>query len=117
MMYIENNSTTIILCCLDVLILITGFWFRLYPPKKINFFAGYRTKNSMKDQRRWNFAHYYLGKLFILLGVILFLLALLVSLFNASSHNLNIIVVIFFIIGSFIIIFKTERAIIKKFDK
>ena len=33
-----------------------------FPPKKINYFYGYRTKASMKSQESWNFAQNYTSK-------------------------------------------------------
>ncbi|WP_371815917.1 SdpI family protein [Flavobacterium sp. CS20] len=86
-MSLENNSTTIILCVLSVITLITGFWFYFNHPKKINIFYGYRTKSSMKSQKHWDFAHFYSGKLFILLGVILLISALLIYLLNLNVTN------------------------------
>lgn len=33
-----------------------------FPPKKINYFYGYRTKASMKSQESWNFSQNYISK-------------------------------------------------------
>ena len=33
-----------------------------FPPKKINYFYGYRTKASMKSQESWNFSQNYTSK-------------------------------------------------------
>ena len=36
--------------------------FSKFPPKKINYLYGYRTKASMKSQESWNFAQNYTSK-------------------------------------------------------
>lgn len=115
-MSLESNSTTIILCFLSMITFITGFWFKFNPPKKINPFFGYRTKNSMKSKKRWNFAHLYSGKLFMLYSIILSISALLAYIFNFGGNNSNIIVIILFIIGTFLVILKTEKATKKRFN-
>ena len=39
-------------------------------PKKINYAFGYRSSMSMKNLDTWIFAHHYLGRLWVKLGVI-----------------------------------------------
>lgn len=116
-MNIENNSTSIILCVLAIFTLITGFWFFFKPPKKINMFFGYRTKNSMKSQKHWDFAHTYSGKLFIFYGIILLFFAVMATFININHNIINIPVIILCIIGIIFIIRKTETSIHKKFDQ
>jgi len=114
-MILENNSTTIILCFLSLVTLITGFWFYFNPPKTINILFGYRTKRSMKSQKNWEFAHFYSGKLLILYGAILLVLGLLAYSLNLNNNRSNVIAIILYVIGVIIVIFKTETSIKKKF--
>ena len=48
--------------------IIAGIVMILFPPKKINYLYGYRTKNSMKNIDRWNFAQNYSAKIMIFSG-------------------------------------------------
>lgn len=48
-----------------------GVWFEGHPPKKINYFFGYRTELSMKNRATWEFAHRTVGRLWKRLGLIL----------------------------------------------
>ena len=42
-----------------VLLIIVGFVMYRFPPKKINFFVGYRTPKSMDSQENWDFSQKY----------------------------------------------------------
>ncbi len=46
-----------------------GLFFRKTAPKKINFFFGYRTERSMKNKDTWEFAHKYIGNLWLVIGL------------------------------------------------
>jgi len=50
------NPFTIILFSCGLSFLIAGFVTTKFPPKNINQIYGYRTKASMKNQERWDFA-------------------------------------------------------------
>lgn len=39
-----------------------------FPPKKINSFYGYRTKNSMRSKEAWDFAQNFSSKLMLIFG-------------------------------------------------
>ena len=39
-------------------------------PKEINYFFGYRTKRSMRNEETWKFANQYLGKVWYLCGLL-----------------------------------------------
>lgn len=40
-------------------LLVIGYLFMRFPPKKINSFYGYRTPRSMRSQEAWDFANKY----------------------------------------------------------
>lgn len=65
---------------LPVIITVTGYLMNKYPPKKVNWFVGYRTRKSMKDETVWKIANEYCGKLWIKMGLIMLVLASLISL-------------------------------------
>lgn len=114
-MGLEEYSTTIILCVGSALTLITGYWFYFDPPKKINSFYGFRTKKSVKSQEQWDFAHRFSGKQFIFFGIILLIASIFVGLLDFNNDLANIFAIIFFVIGAFLIIYRTEKAIDKEF--
>lgn len=62
------------------LMILFGWIWRKYPPKKINWIYGYRTKRSMKDENSWVFAQNYLSKVWLSLGLVLFFVSILISL-------------------------------------
>lgn len=69
--------------CLQMPIIMfsIGFVWRKNPPKHINDFYGYRTKQSKLNQENWDFAHRYFGDLWYKLGVVVFLSTVIVYLF------------------------------------
>lgn len=110
----------------DMLIPFTMLGFGKYfiknTPKEINMVFGYRTTRSMKNKDTWEFAHSYCGKLWLRIGVIMFILSVIAMLF-VIGNNVNDIgtfggilcgIQIVFLIGS---IFSVERAIKNNFDE
>lgn len=67
------NPWTIILSGTGLLVVASGGILLRYPPKKINWFYGYRTHNSMKSQERWDFAQRYSARELIRAGLIMVL--------------------------------------------
>ena len=110
-----ENSFSIILFAFSFFTLITGFWFKKYPPKEISWFYGFRTVNSMKSKSHWNFAHTYSGKLFLRYSIILLILGFIGFFIKFDNITGSSIAIPFSVIGAFVVIYKTEKAIIKKF--
>lgn len=46
---------------IPLIMIVLGFIYGKYPPKKINHISGYRTTMSMKNQDTWDFANRYMG--------------------------------------------------------
>ena len=99
-----------------------GLLFLYKIPKKINYIFGYRTTMSMKNEDTWKFAHYYIGKLWNILGWILLVISslLMIWLFNKDENTIDklslvlLVVQMIFLIGPVIPI---EIALKKTFDK
>lgn len=62
---------------IPILILLAGYLMFKFPPKKINWFIGYRTRKSMKNEEYWNLANHYCGKVWIITGLIMFIITLI----------------------------------------
>ena len=62
-------------------ILITLIVILMYkrPPKKVNWFVGYRTRKSMKNEKVWEEANRYCGKLWIIIGLAMIVIAVLLN--------------------------------------
>lgn len=81
------------------MILLIGYLMYKYPPKKINFFVGYRTFSSMKNKEMWDFAHKYCGKVWMLLGLMMVILSSILYLLvwlKIISFTENILLVVVF---------------------
>lgn len=53
-----------------------------FPPKKINYLYGYRTKASMKSQESWNFAQNYTSKKMKYMSLYIFIIGAFLSFLN-----------------------------------
>ncbi len=87
-----------------------------FPPKKINSFYGYRTKNSMKSKEAWEFAQIYSAKLMLRFGGGLTLISLLLIRVNLSKPEYEVVASTF-IISSIVVLMLllVEKEIKKRF--
>ena len=59
------------------MMILIGYLMFKHPPKKINWFVGYRTRKSMKNNDSWKFANQYCGKIWFELGLIMLFVCIL----------------------------------------
>lgn len=109
---------------LSCLILLVGLLFTKHPPKKINFAYGYRTERSMKNQETWDFAHQFIGKLWLKWGICTTIVSILSAvgcyLFDFVSKwclLINIAVLSFVVLVMLLSIPPTEIALKENFDE
>ena len=50
------------------LFLVLSIIYRIFPPKKINDFYGYRTRRAMQSQQSWDYANKLSANLMLLVG-------------------------------------------------
>lgn len=89
----------------------------IFPPKKINFLYGYRTKNSMKNQQTWDFSQKYSSKKMALLGLIFIFLSFSKGVFNTTEETDFIFGMAAMIIGTIAMLFLVEQALKKSIKK
>ncbi|MBC6998576.1 SdpI family protein [Cytophaga sp. FL35] len=100
-----------------VVFILSGSILYKYPPKKINWWYGYRTSTSIKSKERWDFAQKYSGKLMMKLGMFLIIVGPLGLFFNyheIAALGISMALVILVVI---LLIVQTETAIKKRFPK
>ena len=64
---------------IPILITLIGILMYKRPPKKVNWFVGYRTRKSMKNEKVWEEANRYCGKLWIIIGIAMVIIAFLLN--------------------------------------
>jgi len=64
---------------IPILITLIGILMYKRPPKKVNWFVGYRTRKSMKNEKVWETANGYCGKLWIIIGLAMIVVAILLN--------------------------------------
>ena len=93
--------------------IIMGFIMLRFPPKKINYFYGYRTPSSMKNQKNWDFAQTYSAKEFAIAGLFLVLLNYLLYAIKPELMYIPITTVVLILISIAYAVIRTELAIKK----
>ena len=72
----ELGQIVYISLLIPLVMVVAGIFFRNGIPHKVNWWAGYRTSMACKNQDTWVFAHKYLAKLWIPIGIIFMLLSI-----------------------------------------
>jgi uncharacterized membrane protein len=111
------NPWVIILVLTGLLTVLFGYIFLRFPPKRINWFYGYRTSSSMKNQERWDFAQRHSARGMIRVGLYMVVAGFLGSWlpFKPVVHAFLAIPVMLVFVG--VLIFQTEKALKDKFGK
>ena len=102
---------------IPLLMVVSGLFMRKGLPRKVNWWIGYRTSMSRKNQETWVFAHEYCGKLWVFLGLILIVLSTGVSIFIERGIFTSEILMWAQLIAMFLPIILTEIALKKEFDE
>lgn len=102
---------------IPLIMILIGLIFTVSPPTTMNRLYGYRTRRSMKNKNTWLYAHKYCGRLFLIIGGILFVVALSIALLMKTENIMLflwelVIQLLFLTLTSFF----TEMALKKKFD-
>ena len=110
-----SNPGTMILLSTGIVLWIIFFLISKNQPKKINNIYGYRTKQSMKSQERWDFAQLYSTRLMIRSSILMCLVSLFFQ-YSDFGHGWDITLssmVLLLLI--FAPIYFTERALRQNF--
>jgi len=100
-----------------LIFIFVGLILSKFPPKKINWLYGYRTKSSMKDQKRWDFAQKYAANELIKLGGLSMLFGMLIFLINPTIRFGTYLALGLLFLGIIILVVRVEKAIAVKFGK
>lgn len=113
----------VFLMCVSLLLpvttLVIGLAWRNHPPGNVNPVVGYRTNMSMKNQKTWDFAHRYFGRLSLYSGAGMIVPSILIMWLNRHRDYETVSIYLVFVqLAIFILpIIPTERALRRKFDK
>ena len=112
-----QNVIFIILTIVGVTFLVLSLFLLKFPPKKINGLYGYRTSRSMQSHEAWHFSQLYSSKILIWIGAVNTILGIS-SLFLPKLDDLVSAFISMGVVlgGVFIMFYKTERELAKRFD-
>nr|WP_262896437.1 SdpI family protein [Adhaeribacter terrigena] len=90
---------------------------RFFPPKKINWYYGYRTSTSMRNHEVWKAGNRYASQLLWQLGLVMFLFGVFTFPLPPSAFTgiLAGILLMLLLVGG--MYFLTERYLKKHFDE
>lgn len=112
-----QNVIFIILTLVGVLFLAIGLFLMKFPPKKINSLYGYRTSRSMQSHEAWHFSQKYSSRILAVVGLVFAILGVGSLFFPKLDDMVSALVSISVVLGGvFIMFFKTERQLAKRFD-
>lgn len=100
-----------------LIFIFVGLILRYSPPKKINWFYGYRTPRAMKTQASWDFAQKFSGMEMIRWGVVNVLVAFAGFWFKPDVEGASVIALVFITFAVISLFFRTEMALARKFSK
>jgi uncharacterized membrane protein len=95
--------------------LVGGLLWRRFPPKKINFWYGYRTRRSMANQEIWEYANDLGARMFLYLGAVELIIGLgAYFLYPDYAPTIALLAMLF---GIGIGMYLCETQLNKRFDK
>ncbi|MEM0942201.1 MAG: SdpI family protein [Bacteroidota bacterium] len=89
--------------------------FKIFPPKSINSWYGYRTIKSMKSDQKWSFAQNYSANIGLVVVVLALLIQLSLYLILGKKSLTDLLTLGVWLLSMGFIIFKTERKL-SQFD-
>ena len=116
-MYWDNGFTLTTGLC-GLVFVSTALILYRFPPKKINYFYGYRTAKSMKSQECWDFAQKFSALRMLEAGIFLIILAgisAFTGIFNTSGKAVVFAGLGLIVLAVVYLFVRTQKAIDKKF--
>ena len=82
---------------IPVMIIVIGYLMNKYPPKKPNWFIGYRTRKSIQNNDIWKTANQYCGALWIKLGILMIIITSIIFVLvylNLINFTENLLIIV-----------------------
>lgn len=98
------------------ILLLVGAVLYVFPPKKINWWYGYRTPLAMQDQQRWNFAQRFSAIRLAFSGIALLFMSWIAPYAHFDEPTAKTVSFIVLITAVLFVLIATERAIKRKFN-
>lgn len=103
------------LLSIGIISIIIGLVLKAFPPRKINFLYGYRTRLAMKNQDTWNAAQKYSANALIVLGAAYIIIGFVLNKLIANLKEGHQSAV--FLIGIAVLIIYVESKLRMRFHK
>jgi len=111
------NPLSLITLASGCIFTVCGLIFRFFPPGKINWFIGYRTKASMQNQETWEIANRFAARLMVQLGLMLFAVGVITFALPPTPLTGVFMGIALVIFSAFMQFYFTEKHLRKTFDE
>ncbi len=112
--YLTNIATSPMSISGVVFLLVSALLY-YKPPKKINWYYGYRTTRSMQSQKAWDFAQRYSAKVMAFCAVVMLVIGSIIAIFSYNTI-MHMYLDLGVILGAVIVmLYKTEQQLKAKF--
>lgn len=98
-----------------IIFTVTALILHRFPPQKINYFYGYRTTSSMKNQEIWDFSQKYSAVKMLQIGLLIFAVSFLNLIVDINQFQATILGIALLILACIYMMMMTEKAIKKNF--
>ena len=95
-----------------LLVLVIGYMMLLWPPKRINWFYGFRTKYSMRNRQTWRKGNLYYTKM--IMGTGLMSIAIALACYYLLPFPVSLIIVVGFMIVMFMLSIQLTNDYLKR---
>ncbi|MCF6129793.1 SdpI family protein [Flavobacterium sp. AS60] len=94
-----------------IIFTVTSIIMLRFPPKKINYFYGYRTTSSMKNQEIWDFSQKYSAVKMFQIGLFLLAVSFINLIVDINQEQATILGIALMILACIYMMIMTEKAI------
>ncbi len=107
----------VLLIFIPAIVLFLGWGLYKFPPKEIEQYYGYRTKRARSSKEAWIFAQQYSGRLYIIIGILMLILAVITYMLlkRQLTEGIFMLLLILETVAIFIPVPIVERALKSKF--
>ncbi len=110
---INFTSIELVPAYVGIAFVLSGLVLYKFPPKKINYFYGYRTPSAMRNQKNWDFSQTYSAIRLIVTGIIIASVALMSYLIKLQFFSTPFASSLLILCAVLYVIISTEWAIKK----
>jgi uncharacterized membrane protein len=92
-----------------IILLVLSLVFKFFPPKKINYWYGYRTTRSKLNQKNWDRAQQLSSSLLLTVSLLMVIIQIIVFYFVPAVYPINFILLLVWGISIALLFYLVEK--------